>query len=76
MANASKKTVSGDAAETDVGNELERQEWSVISFGRPEAKGLTYAEAVQLIADFEKRGIAGLCIVTDDAAERLAARSS
>ena len=52
-------------------SELLSERWSVISFEKCEASGLTYAEAKQRIAEFEKQRIAGLCIVTDEAAARI-----
>ncbi|MFM9904785.1 MAG: hypothetical protein ACKVQJ_09470 [Pyrinomonadaceae bacterium] len=51
--------------------ELDEPRWAVVSFDRIEASGLNYAEAAELMSEFDARGIAGLCIVTDEAAERL-----
>jgi len=45
--------------------------WSVVSFEKLEAKGLTYQEASELMAELGSRKVPGLCIVTDKAAERL-----
>jgi len=53
-------------------SELDAPIWSVISFDRCEAAGLTYAEAVRKINELEAKSVSGLCIVTDDAAERVA----
>jgi hypothetical protein len=53
-------------------SELDAAIWSVISFDRCEAAGLTYAEAVQKLNELEANKVSGLCIVTDDAAERVA----
>jgi hypothetical protein len=52
-------------------SELEQARWSVVSFERREAKGLAYRQAASLLADLDSRGVAGLCIVTDDAADRI-----
>jgi len=52
-------------------SELDTPIWSVISFEQSEASGLTYAEAVAKVKELEQQDIAGLCIVTDDAAERV-----
>jgi hypothetical protein len=51
--------------------ELEWPRWSVISFEQREAVGLTYDQAVTLISELDSHGVAGLCIVTDDAAARV-----
>jgi hypothetical protein len=53
------------------GSELEEPHWSVISFSKREASGLTYKQASQRIAELDAAGIAGLCIVTDAAAEHV-----
>lgn len=53
-------------------SELDAAIWSVISFDRCEAVGLKYAEAVQKLKELEANKVSGLCIVTDDVAERVA----
>jgi hypothetical protein len=45
--------------------------WSVVSFDRLEARGLTYREATEKLAELQASKTPGLCIVTDSAAERL-----
>ena len=57
--------------EQDTTSELLSRRWSVISFDTCEASSLTYADAIQQMAELEHQRIAGLCIVTDDAAARL-----
>ena len=52
-------------------SELDRPCWSVVSFDRREAAGLSYERALNVIKVLDDRGIAGLCIVTDEAAGRL-----
>ncbi|MEP7076486.1 MAG: hypothetical protein ABI878_11815 [Acidobacteriota bacterium] len=54
-------------------DELERAMWSVISFEKREASGLIYKEAFRKLDELEKKGIAGLCIVTDTAALKVPA---
>jgi hypothetical protein len=54
-------------------SELDGPLWSVISFDRCEASGLTYAEAEQNVAALEEQNVPGLCIVTVEAADRVAA---
>ena len=52
-------------------SELEMPRWSVVSFDACEASGLTYAAAVNLLAEREAAGVYGLCIITDEAASRV-----
>ncbi len=52
-------------------NELLRPIWAVVSFERCEATGVTYAEALQTVIELETRSVAGLCVVTADAAARI-----
>ena len=54
--------------------ELDAPIWSVVSFERTEASHLNYADAAAKLADLEKQHVAGLCIVTDDAAARTSSR--
>lgn len=54
------------------GSELDEPVWSVISFRGCEATGLTYPDASQKVSGLETLKVAGLCIVTDRAAQRLA----
>jgi len=51
-------------------NELEQPIWSVISFDRHEARGLTYDEALGKLQSLDREHVPGLCIVTDEAAGR------
>lgn len=52
-------------------SELDRPRWSVVSFDACEASGLTYDAAVKLMAEKEAASVYGLCIVTDETAERV-----
>ena len=52
-------------------NELEQPRWSVVSFDQMEAGGLTHLQASKLMGELDSHGVAGLCIVTDEAAERM-----
>lgn len=52
-------------------NELEEPRWAVISFERREGAGLTYQEAAQLLSDLDSKRVAGLAIVTDEAAAKI-----
>jgi hypothetical protein len=53
-------------------SELDSPIWSVVSFERHEASGLTYEEAVKKLTELDADRISGLCIVTDVAALRVA----
>ncbi len=53
-------------------SELDEPSWSVISFKRTEAASLTYRQAIAAMNHLDSQGLAGLCIVTDEAAARLA----
>jgi len=55
-------------------SELEKNQWSVVSFDGVEAGGLTYHQATRLISALGDNGINGLCIVTDAAALNIADR--
>ncbi len=52
-------------------SELDAARWSVVSFHQLEAGGLSYTQAAALMAELDANEIAGLCIVTDEAANRI-----
>ena len=52
--------------------ELEKSRWSVISFDKLESGGLTYKQAVELMSNLDANGVPGLCIITNEAASRIA----
>jgi len=52
-------------------SELARPHWAVVSFDRVEATGQTYSQAVEKMSELDAKGVAGLCIVTGDAASRI-----
>lgn len=56
-------------------NELREPRWSVVSFDKAAAKNLTYNEAAQKIAELKKQCVSGLCLITDEAAERISGES-
>jgi hypothetical protein len=64
------ETVQIQASETTT-SELDAAIWSVISFERVEARNLDYAKAAKLLAELESKGVPGLCIVTNEAADRV-----
>ena len=57
----------------EVASDLDAPVWSVVSFDKQEAGGLTYRQAAALIAELDGCGIHGLCVITDDAAKRYGA---
>jgi hypothetical protein len=54
-------------------SELDLPQWSVVSFDKCEASGLTYPAASKLMSEMDAAGVYGLCIVTDEAAARVGA---
>ncbi len=57
-------------APIDPASELDELRWAVVSFVRTEASGLSYKQALQWMSELDLQGVAGLCIVTNEAAER------
>lgn len=57
-------------APIDPPSELDELRWAVVSFDRTEASGLTYKQALQWMSELDLQGVAGLCLITDEAAER------
>ena len=45
--------------------------WSVVSFDKCEASNLTYEQAEVKIQELLAQKVSGLCIITDEAAERI-----
>ena len=56
-------------------SELQERRWSVMSERGREAGGVTYADAAALVRRLTGEKVHGLCVVTDEAAERFAARA-
>jgi hypothetical protein len=59
----------------DFPNELREAFWSVVSFEKCEASGLTYVEAEQKMAELYAQKVSGLCIVTDETAARISKKN-
>ena len=55
--------------------DLDDARWSLVSFDRREAGGLTYAQAVHLMSELDAMDVPGLCIVTDEAAGKLTTKN-
>lgn len=60
-----------DAFPEAIESELDKPMWSVVSFDQRQAGGLTYKQAVKLLSELDAYDIPGLCIITDEAADRL-----
>lgn len=69
-ANAPEETVSGAEATSELGE----PRWSVVSFESCAASNLTYEEAAGKLKKLNTKKIAGLCIVTDEAAKRISVK--
>jgi hypothetical protein len=54
-------------------SELQEQRWSVLSERGREAARLSYADASALVRSLTVERVHGLCVITDEAAERLPA---
>lgn len=52
-------------------NDLREPFWAVIAFDGPIAKGLTYDEAMEKISGISEEKKPGLCVVTNEVAERM-----
>lgn len=59
------------ASNEDFLSELIAPQWSVVSFESCMASNLTYDEALKKIKQLQARKVPGLCIITDEAAERI-----
>ncbi len=55
-------------------SELDEPIWSVISFDRVEGAFLDYASAERLRNELEFKRVPGLCIITNEAADRIKTR--
>jgi hypothetical protein len=57
-------------------SELGEQRWSVLSERGREAARLSYADAAALVRALTGERVHGLCVITDEAAERLPAHAN
>jgi hypothetical protein len=62
--------------ENNFPSELVEPRWSVITYEAIAARGLTYPEAEKLAARLKAEKVSGICIITDEAAERVSSNSS
>ena len=66
------KRAKKSAANKKPSSELNEPRWSVVTFEICAASGLTYDEAAEELKKLRAKKISGLCIVTDEAAKRVA----
>lgn len=66
-----KKSEEVPAVEETGKSELELPVWSVVTFEKTAASGLTYPEAAETLEKLKAEKVSGLCIVTDEAAARM-----
>ncbi len=71
MAVEEKESQAKSQITEEVSHELHEHSWSVVSFDKSEANGLTYPEAEQKLAELAAEKVTGLCIITDEAAARI-----
>lgn len=71
MAAKRKNKKGADETPTPTVNELREPRWSVVTFERRAAKNLSYAQAEAKLGELARQKISGLCIITDEAAERV-----
>lgn len=62
---------SDETTSEDFPGELTAARWSVVSFDSRLAGNLTYDKAVKKIKRLQAKKVAGLCIITDEAAARI-----
>ena len=55
-------------------SELDAPVWSLITFDKCAANGLTYADAAEQLEKLKAENVSGLCIVTDEACARITAK--
>jgi len=74
---AVKKEKKGTKTKREKNNESELSEprWSVVTFEQCAAKNLTYEQAEQKLQELATRKISGLCIITDEAAEKVKSKN-
>jgi hypothetical protein len=70
---AEEKVAETAAARGGELNELNEPRWAVIGAGARTVRHLTYEQAIECRNVLDAEGIFGLCIVTDETAERVLA---
>ena len=71
MAAKQKNGKDANKSQTETINELNEPCWSVVTFETRAAKNLTYEQAAEKLRELAEQRVSGLCIITDEAAERI-----
>ena len=69
----SEETIAAEKPE-EYSSELREPRWSVVSFEKAMATGLSYAEAEEKLRQLQAEKVNGLCVVTDETAARILLR--
>lgn len=69
--NAPEVAPANEDSSENLSSELNESRWSVITFESCAVSGLTYNEASHWMKMLAEQGLSGLCIVTDEAANRI-----
>ena len=67
-----KQVKKAAAVSENQSSELNEPRWSVVTFESCAASNLTYTEAAEKLKKLHAKKVSGLCIISDEAAERLA----
>ena len=70
-----KKKAETKSKQQDFSSELNEPRWSVVSFETSMANNLTYPQAEEKLKELEAAKVVGLCIITDEAAARIAGKT-
>ena len=62
---------SAEESDEFFSSELTAPIWSVVSYEAVAISNLTYAEAIKWVEKLKAQNVSGLCIVTNEAAERV-----
>jgi len=68
--------VPGDSPQPHEASEFEQPYWAVISFRGLIAENLTYPEALEKVKSIPEEESPGLCVVTNQAAQRLSRKEA
>lgn len=66
-----RKSAAEPGADEIFSSELNEPRWSVVSFETQLMGNLTYEQAAREIEEFKAKKVSGLCLITDEAAERI-----
>ena len=66
-----RKNTAEPSADENFSSELNEPRWSVVSFEMQLTGNLTYEQAAREMKEFKAKKVSGLCIITDEAAERI-----